>query len=497
LFVFLVQLPLLVFAAEYRLIDSDEGLYLIAGRTLYEGRLLYRDFFWPQVPGVPVLYGAWSSIWGEAWIQARALSVLFTAGAGTILFFIARRRGLRSALTTVAIFATCAVTLTWQPLVKSYAVTTFFLMAAWAALPERFDTRRAGLAGLFFGLAVSCRSLIAPLVLVFLVQVYLSATKRRDRLVGAAWYAFGVVLGLLPIWIFMAGDAEAFFYDNIGSHGDRTASGGYFGLLTQKVAMFSRLLGLSGVFFGKRMSWYPYQSIQTALLFGASFIALGRVLWLRRIPPFHYWMAAVIFAVSMVPTPTYFQYHVVVIPVLAYIVAGLLQELWDRRAVRIAAAVLAVVFVAATPPELHRFAKTGVGVPVLGKEEPPGNWSLATMRRIAAKLDELTRPGEEVISLWPGHLVGSHAAVVPGYENQHTFTKGLKRSDEERARYHMPLIQDQAKLIMAHHTRLIVVGNHVQKTDTKQFLFAEGYRPVASFSPESDAEIWMSTRHER
>ena len=126
--------------------------------------------------------------------------------------------------------------------------------------------------------------------------------------------------------------------------------------------------------------------------------------------------------------------------------------------------------------------------------EPPANWSLSTMRRITGKLNKYVRPGEAVISLWPGHLFASHAAVVPGYENQHTFTKGLKLTPEERQRYHMPLLPDQARLIMQHHTRVIVAGNHASKPATMQFLAEQGYRRVASFAPESDAEIWISTK---
>lgn len=43
----------------FRLVDGDEGAYLLAARLVMEGKLLYHDFFYAQTPVIPYLYGSW------------------------------------------------------------------------------------------------------------------------------------------------------------------------------------------------------------------------------------------------------------------------------------------------------------------------------------------------------------------------------------------------------------------------------------------------------
>jgi hypothetical protein len=43
-------------ASRLRLFDGDEGFYLLAAKSVWHGRVLYRDFFFTQMPLSPYLY---------------------------------------------------------------------------------------------------------------------------------------------------------------------------------------------------------------------------------------------------------------------------------------------------------------------------------------------------------------------------------------------------------------------------------------------------------
>src|SRR5207245_9405636 len=48
----------------YRLVDGDEGTYLLVSRLVAEGQLPYHDFFYRQMFLLPYVYGAWMQLVG-------------------------------------------------------------------------------------------------------------------------------------------------------------------------------------------------------------------------------------------------------------------------------------------------------------------------------------------------------------------------------------------------------------------------------------------------
>jgi hypothetical protein len=60
------------FSSRERLVDPDEGAYLLAAKLVMEGKSLFTDFFWPQMPLLPYAYGAWMKFFGTNWYAARA-----------------------------------------------------------------------------------------------------------------------------------------------------------------------------------------------------------------------------------------------------------------------------------------------------------------------------------------------------------------------------------------------------------------------------------------
>jgi hypothetical protein len=48
-----------LFIARHRLIDGDEGFYLMASRLVLEHKTPYLDFLYTQAPLLPYAYGHW------------------------------------------------------------------------------------------------------------------------------------------------------------------------------------------------------------------------------------------------------------------------------------------------------------------------------------------------------------------------------------------------------------------------------------------------------
>ena len=51
--------------ATNRLIAKDEGFYVVAAQLVSEGRVPYLDFFYPQMPYLPYLYGSFLRLFGS------------------------------------------------------------------------------------------------------------------------------------------------------------------------------------------------------------------------------------------------------------------------------------------------------------------------------------------------------------------------------------------------------------------------------------------------
>ena len=61
-----------IFAAET---GTDEGFYLVASKLVYQGKVLYRDFHYTQMPLLPYVYGVPQLIFGNSLYVGRLTSV--------------------------------------------------------------------------------------------------------------------------------------------------------------------------------------------------------------------------------------------------------------------------------------------------------------------------------------------------------------------------------------------------------------------------------------
>src|SRR3954468_3704484 len=77
--------------AFFRVIDGDEGFFLMAARLVSDGLRPYHDFFFIHAPMVPYAFGAWFKVATPGWYTARALAGLIAMGTGLLVFDHLRR----------------------------------------------------------------------------------------------------------------------------------------------------------------------------------------------------------------------------------------------------------------------------------------------------------------------------------------------------------------------------------------------------------------------
>jgi Dolichyl-phosphate-mannose-protein mannosyltransferase len=429
----------LVPLAAWGVVDNDEGYYGLAAKLTIHGEVPYRDFFYPQAPLLPYVYGAWMQVFGVSLEATRALSVIFALALGALICQHAARRFGTIWVGAVAVvaFASTRLVSTWYSTTKTYALSTLLLFGAFMLLdrdakgrtPERWLA-----AGALLGLAIDVRLIFATTVPVFVFLLW--RDRAAERSAAGHWVA-GVALGLLPSLILLIVAPSQFVFGNIGFHSVRSESG-LVGNLDQKFDIITDVLG---------------QPEFVALLVLAA-IAIAVLLASRRPPPLAFWLAAALGFASLLPTPTYAQYACTTVPFLIFTALELVPPIRAQLA-RPGGA------------RYRNWALAGVGLLTVafvieGARGIEQAHDLNSFRLAADEqadlIDRETEPGERVLAFRPLYAFLSHADQVPGFENDEAPVAAeigdMTQADAER----LKLITNERleALIRDHGVRLIV-----------------------------------------
>jgi hypothetical protein len=438
LLVVALQAAILGPLAAFRFVDGDEGVYAYASRLAVHGHVPYRDFFYEQAPLLPYAYGPIGSLSGESWYALRGLSVAFAIIVGLLLFrFLRERQGLAAAFAAVVVYAGSGLVFGYLTLVKTFALSTLLVFAA-------FVLAEAGAwqwAGVLVGLAVDTRLLLLAVVVVFAL-----AAKRR-----LAHFAAGLAVGLLPSIVLLAISPGALWFDNVRYHSLKSSSG-LVGNAHEKAQTAATLLGFEPT--------DRALGIQFGLLVLAVVLAL---LWRRRLP-LALAIALALGVVSFLPTPSYVQYFSLLVP---FLVVGAVEL--------------------RPPPQLLAAFAVAVLVPAgwaardFVSYDPVLRPSLDSIRAVSSRVDALSRPNERVLSSWPGYLIGTHARALPDYTNQFAPVAAAKISSSAAHRYDVASEGELETLIRQRRVRLVVYRNWVTSPPFARWgaaLRAGGYRLV-------------------
>ena len=224
----LLWLALLIFAIEayllifYRQINLDEGWYLWASKLVYEGKVPYRDFAFPQSPLLPYIYGFLQRLWGEGLFQGRLTTLLLTFLNLALWIRLAKRLG-NDWTVVVFLWLLCSTLFVGAyhfAYVAPYALTALFLtLSISVALSRLPETRRDALAVLFWGLAVGTR-LSAAVAIVPLGLYLIVNSHRRWRSAIVIGLTASLTLGAVFGPFLLAGH-DVIIYDLFRFHTDR------------------------------------------------------------------------------------------------------------------------------------------------------------------------------------------------------------------------------------------------------------------------------------
>ncbi len=169
-----------------RLIDADEGFYLIAAQEVWNGRTLYTDFFFAQMPYLPYFFSPISDHGFTTLFIARVMGAFASLLTITLFARIICKISINNSVRTSLLFlyAFNALIITWHPLAKTYMFTDFLLMFSFLSYLYYLKTRSINMIiaiAVAVGLAVNFRSVFAPLIIFYAVAIFYNSPKDRFK----------------------------------------------------------------------------------------------------------------------------------------------------------------------------------------------------------------------------------------------------------------------------------------------------------------------------
>jgi len=440
-------MALLAAVAVQRVVNADEGFYTLAGARVLGGAVPYADFFFPQMPYLPYLQAAAFAVAGPSLLVGRAVSVLAGGGLAGVLAAVATRWSGRASVGVAVgvVFVAHALTMSYLPIVKPYAVASLGAVLALSVLVVPAPgVGRGFVAGVCIAVAVGARlptAAIGPVLLVL-------AGRGGGRTVGA--FVAGGVVGSLPWMLVAAADPGNFWFNNVGFHGVRREISGAAVVVAQKGTVLAKWLLLpQNALLWCGAAYGIWRQPRVALPAVACALALG--------------------AAYLAATPTYLEYFVQVVPFLLLAAVPAVTMLLDRRALLAAVAavyLLGLVVAQRTAPEDTE------------RGEKDRLWSLTTVEQVSRYLETHTASDERILSWWEGYpwLAGRDGYAGVGFWEANA---ARKVSPEARQRYHVLHRDDVRALVAARAPRLVVVPDGVW--DTLRDTIDANYQPAARF----------------
>ncbi|MFA5134890.1 MAG: hypothetical protein WC505_03845 [Patescibacteria group bacterium] len=467
-----IQLLFLLTAVLWRIIDGDEGFYILASKLVAGGDVLYRDFFYPQMPLLPYIYGAVDTIAGIGWYSGRILSLCFALCTGCLLYLYIQKRTRNAWMGVVAaaLYSMTSLVFGWLTVVKTHSIVALLLFAAFYLLSGSAAGKKYFWSGLVLGCAVDVRLFIAALVPFFLYHIYRCAGKRRQlRLL--ALFTVGLLIGLVPSFIYIGLFPDQFVFNNITYHSLR-GNGGLIGDFGQKVEVFKQMLAIGGT---ERLLGLQF----LLLLIATAAYGVCHYVSKRRVP-FALLLTVPLFVVCFLPTPTFVQYFSILIPFMvlqSVLLYGDFLRRIGRTSITVMVCMLLVVYGAVAAAELYRYTVTGIDVPGVDASRHAADWKISTVTRIAGAIDRENTAHGDVLTFWPGYVIATSQHIVRGMENHFGVEVGDSVEADERAIYRI-LSYDDVKILIAHRIpSFAVIGNWAPDARQYHTLLNEfGYR---------------------
>lgn len=417
----------------YRLMDGDEGHFLSAIRSVYDGLVPCRDFFFQQMPLFPYPYAVSMWLFGYGHESCIWVSVLSGAGLAVVTsaWFVRHGGGAAVGWIGWGLVMLNAQILFWTPTVKNHALPLFLGVLALYAAAHRCKSKTpafwwAALTGFAAMGSVGTRLLALPFTVlagVWILARVIQSPRSSLSLYGLAGFLVGM---LLPGWLILRSawpHPWVFYFNVLGFHEMRSGSLGTFATWpstrTELVEMFCQgqfpvLLAMAlavGIWTVASHFRRTSQSVSSGP--GVACNAPGS--WPPLIPAYLTIFGLGAAALALLPALTFHQYFMV--PLMFFILAGvpfwcMLLRLRKPVGAFVALLLLAMYGGAPVNGSLELFNHREWVFPRLPRE-----YRLADVREISQTLAEVTGPDDPVFSTWQGFTFFARRRDLPGNEN--------------------------------------------------------------------------------
>ena len=450
---------------QVRPIDADEGFYASAAGLVSEGKAPYQDFFYPQSPLLPYVYGGMVKLGGQHLKALRLGSSMLTVLAVIPwLLFLAdtKRWRLQVSIAAFSLLLLDPHLLSWNVTVKTFAFCNLAISWSLYFLCRGLQGRAwlwLGGAGLAAGLCLSTRALYAPMALALGVGLLVVTIRRGDRAswVGLAAFTLGGLAGAAPLLVAWLQNPDLFWFNNITCHQIR------FSVLRSE--------GLGSAFW-PRTSAALTVAAQALLLKPYRFmiLVLAVIGWSSLIKPrangndvqpdFQIILMAavgVFLLTNLLPDPVHFQYLTGTMGPL--LLPGMVLGLGtiSRRLPKVP--ILLIILLAAPLAWNALFVqKDGIN--------PEHEWTWRSYERVCSLIEARTEPNDLVASFWPGYVFETGRQYLPGMENHFAIGVSEMLSPAEKRRYHIIGKELLADMFRARRPRAVVHGVWMNEIDT-------------------------------
>ena len=399
---FLVILVIFTWMAFTRNIDGDEGLYLEAARLVGEGKVLYRDFFFQQMPLIPYLYAGWMKLFGFSLMSSRWLSVLLTASAGLVmLIYVARQSQSRALISLYALlFYGSGIVLAWAPVFKTHPINFFCLTVSAISLVEWRNGSRIKrwllfISGLAIGIGMNSRLMFIPFAFVL---AFFIVFQNRRWLRDLSIFVLALGITSIPTFYFFYSNPSRFIQYNllyhlqiypglVNTHRRLITAQNVF--LREQMILFLTSAAL-GLLIAGRKKWRDFFNTDTAV-FGSLLICF--------------------IIIHMNSAEPYTQYFSAMVPWAMLAALPFFQSLakWPRWAMVPVLVGFSLIFLSSMKPTLN------FEVASMGSDNPL--WELGNFRKSVAVAKKVIPPNQECLTWWPGYAFEAGCQSVPGMEN--------------------------------------------------------------------------------
>lgn len=441
----IISAGILLFIVFTLYLFTDEiSYYLPAAREIVNGRALYKDFFFPQMPlsamvFIPFSGGGWSNLF-LARLSSSLLAIISGVALLLYTFHITKSRedviymGILWAGNALLLYSSAQAT----PKVWVNFLNILFLVLFFFSLIRKNPVCSI-LAGLCIGLSASFRSIF---FILFVIVGILLLSKREWRILF--YITIGSIIGAIPSIYYLVVSTDQFLFCNIFYHFNRIEPTIYWQITRRLRVLFMVFL-------------FPVNIVL--------FILIAKT-WRRKetgtVELFALFCAGVLFIFYyLFITPTHFGYMTEIYPFLLFSLAPQMGFLKKRRW-------LLLLYISSYIPCSLMYSVT--------IRDWQKGYTISNVRKVVKTIEDATEKDDKVVSF--GFQFGFLARrqtlpefAIPTYDIAKAVTGNVRK------RYHLTAYEDIPELLYRYRPSLLV--DVFEEKDRRFFRLDElGYEKI-------------------